>query len=124
MANRYEYIVNAGRFISPGLQTSSLPPRRRPAGASGEAVLRWGAASDFQISSSGGVTVQVRQPAYDDLPDGDENLGLIFTETERQTTVVRITNPLDANVYVDVEVIDQISFLGPDGEIRTFVLNN
>jgi len=101
-------------------------PRRRPPGASGEALLRWGKPSAFQFTSGGGFT----QPTINILPSGDEAeaddaaLGLIFTETGRLTTIVRVSNPLDANDFVDVERIDRISFQGPDGVIRTFVLNN
>jgi hypothetical protein len=101
-------------------------PRRRPSGAVGEAILRWGDPSAFQFISGGGTT----QPIYDFLPGGDEEaeddeaLGLQFTETERQVTVVRVSNPEDAADFVDVERIDRISFLGPDGLIRTFILNN
>ena len=103
-------------------------PRRRPPGASGDATLRWGEPSDFQFSSRGGTRISIIQPTFTDLPQGDDDDiaadGLIFTETERETTTVRITNPQDANDFVDVERIDRISFLGPDGVIRTFVLNN
>ena len=101
-------------------------PRRRPPGADGEATLRWGAPGVFQFITGGGVT----QPTFTVLPSGDAAeeddaaLGLIFTETGRQTTTVRISNPQDAQDFVDVERIEQISFQGPDGLIRTFVLNN
>ncbi len=120
MSSRFEFF----RGITGTRASSPLPPRRRPEGASGDAVLRWGAPSNFQVASgSGGVFIT--QPGFDELPpDDDEALGWIFTETERQTTTVRIFNPVDANDFVDVEKIDQISFLGPDGLIRTFVLNN
>ena len=103
-------------------------PRRRPPGASGDAILRWGEPSDFQFSSRGGTRIRFIQPRFSDLPQGDDDDiaadGLIFTEIERKTTTVRITNPQDSEDFVDVERIDQISFLGPDGVIRTFVLTN
>ena len=72
MPSRYEFIVGPSRFIPPGLPTSPLPPRRRPAGASGDAVLRWGRPSDFQFASTSVGRVFVTQPAYDDLPEDDE----------------------------------------------------
>ncbi len=127
MATRVEYFRRGGRTggRSIGSPSPALPPRRPPEGAAGDAVLRWGAPSNFQISSGGG-DIFITQPDFDDLPDPelDEGLGLIFTETARLTTTVRISNPLDANDFVDVEKIDQISFRGPDNVIRTFVLNN
>lgn len=123
-------VSRAGLTIGPrflaGREQVRRIPRRRPPGAVGDAVLRWGAPSNFQFLSDGGTT----QPIYNILPGGDEEarddeaLGLVFTETERQVSVVRVSNPLDAADFVDVERIDQISFLGPDGLIRTFVLNN
>ncbi len=128
MATRAEYFTRGGRFGSRSIGSPSpaLPPRRPPEGAIGDAVLRWGGPSNFQIASSFGGTF-ITQPRFDDLPDPeelDEGLGLIFTETARLTTTVRISNPLDVNDFVDVEKIDQISFRGPDNVIRTFVLNN
>ena len=95
------------------------PPRRPPPGAVGDATLRWGDPSNFQQSSGGGISIS--QP-LDDLPPLD--VVLEFTEIARETTTVRITNPLDANDFVDVERIDRITFLGPDGLIRAFILNN
>lgn len=117
--------ISGGTFGAPAAVVRRIP-RRRPPGASGEATLRWGRPSRFQFTSGGGST----QPRFTVLPPGDEAeedaaaLGLIFTETDRQTTTVRIFNPQDANDFVDVERIDRISFTGPDGVIRTFVLNN
>ena len=124
MTSRYEFIVGPSRFIPPGLPTSPLPPRRRPAGASGDAVLRWGRPSDFQFASAAVRRVFVTQPAYDTLPEDDEQVELLFTEIARETTTVRIENPSDSSQFVDVEVIDRISFKGPDGVVRTFVLSN
>ena len=129
MAFRVEFFATGRRRLgSIAPPASSPPPKRRPEGASGDAVLRWGRPSSFQMStgSGGGFT----QPRIDILPSGDdeaandEALGLIFTETARLTTTVRISNPLDAADFVDVEQIDRISFRGPDGVIRTFVLSN
>ncbi len=102
--------------------TSPSPPRRRPEGATGDAVIRWGRASNFPVSAKPNITTVVSFPTAP--VDEEEDLGLIFTETERQTTTVRIENPLDSTQFVDVERIDQITFLGPDGLARTFVLTN
>ena len=124
MTSRTEFLVNPWRFIPPGLPTSPLPPRRRPAGASGDAILRWGRPSDFQFASTAVRRVFVTQPAFDTLPEDDEQVELLFTETARVTTTVRIENPSDSSQFVDVERIDRISFVGPDGVVRTFVLSN
>ncbi len=101
--------------------TSPSPPRRRPEGATGDAIIRWGRASNFPVSAKTTLRTVVNWPT---APEDEEDLGLIFTETERQTTTVRIENPLDSTQFVEVERIDQITFLGPDGLARTFVLTN
>lgn len=121
--------IAGGTFGAPAAVVQRIP-RRRPPGATGEATLRWGAPGDFQFASNRGGGFAITQPIINRLPPGDEAeeddaaLGLIFTETTRQTTTVRITNPSDPADFVDVERIDRISFSGPDGVIRTFVLNN
>lgn len=48
------------------------------------------------------------------------------TETDRTTSVRRITNPDDASVYVDLKVIDAISFVDPksQGQETQYTLNN
>ncbi len=122
MPSRTEFLVR--RFVPPGLPTSPLPPRRRPAGASGDAVLRWGRPSDFQFASTAVHKTFVTQPAYDTLPEDDEQVELLFNEIARVTTTARISNPSDAAQFVDVERIDRISFVGPDGVVRTFALSN
>ena len=123
--------VSGGTFGAPAAVVQRIP-RRRPPGATGEATLRWGATGDFQFAAGRGGVFAKTQPIFIILPQGDEAEdedggaaeGLIFTETGRLTTIVRVSNPLDANDFVDVERIDRISFVGPDGVIRTFVLNN
>ena len=102
--------------------TSVSPPRRPPEGALGDAVLRWGRACNFRISAVPNLTTIVNWPTQPEDEEADP--GLIFTETERQTTTVRVENPDDSEQFVDVERIDQITFLGPDGIARTFVLTN
>ncbi len=123
--------VSGGTFGVPAAVVQRIP-RRRPLGATGEATLRWGATGDFQFAAGRGGAFAVRQPIFTFLPQGDDAEdedggaaeGLIFTETGRKTTTLRITNPVDSAQFVDVERIDRISFQGPDGVIRTFVLNN
>ena len=128
MADSFQVLIRRSSIRVFGAPLNqSAPPRRVPVGASGDATLRWGAASRFEIFDAGAATrpIFVATPSGDDQ-DADNPLdeGLVFTETAREVTVVRVSNPLDANDFVDVEVIDQISFRGPDGIIRTFVLNN
>ena len=47
-------------------------------------------------------------------PDGNgiiDGIGTIqYTETDRETTTVRVEDPNDPDVYVDVERIDKITF--------------
>ncbi len=124
MPSRTEFLVSRWRFLPSGLPSSPLPPRRRPAGASGDAVLRWGRPSDFQFASTAVRRIFITQPVYDELPEEDEQVELLFTETAREVTVKRMENADDANQFVYVEVIDRISVVGPDGVVRTFVLCN
>ena len=48
------------------------------------------------------------------------------TETDRTTSVRRITNPDDATTYVDLKVIDAISFVDPksQGQETQYAFNN
>lgn len=130
MTDRYELIVRPAA-VAVGRQSAvALPRFRRPPGASGDAVLTWGRESQFQFSDPPAApenAIYVNLPPIDtsdpNATDGPD-LGLIFTETARQTSTVRVFNPQDSADYVDVERIERISFRGPDGLIRTFVLNN
>ncbi len=47
----------------------------------------------------------------------------VFTEESRETSTVRIYDPTDEDVYVDVERIDQISLTSADRRI-TLVFDN
>ena len=119
--------ITSGTFGSPASTTVARIPRRRPPGATGVAVLRWGKPGVFQASQDAGSGIT--QPIFIFTPGGDTSEGdfadgLLFTEKSRETTTARITNPADAADFVDVERIDKIRFTGPDGRIRTFVLNN
>lgn len=122
MTLRYEFLVRPA-VLGPVRSPATLPQIRRPPGATGEAVHRWGRAAGFDFSAPSQPTTQVN---FDDLPDIDEPDadGLIFTETDREVEVVRITQEGNAQNWVDVERIKRISFRGEDGIIRTFVLNN
>ncbi len=124
MTAPYEFFVRAA--VGPGSQfaRNALPQIRRPPGAIGEAVHRWGRQANLSWTTPGQVTTQVI--FTDGLPpiDDPEDAARIFTETEREVDVVRVENPSDSAQFVDVERITKISFLGEDGITRTFVLNN
>ena len=120
MTSRTEFL----RTITRRRLLERRPPRRLPPGAVGDATLRWGEPSNFQLSSGGG-SPPPEQPESDLPPIGDEQDNVLeFTEVSRETTTVRISNPADPADFVDVERIDRISFKGPDGLIRAFILNN
>lgn len=119
-----------GGFLSRRLPAADRPPRRRPVGAVGDAVLRWGAPGVLQLSSNlrgfgrGGAITTIIWPDDEEEPLDEEEQGLEFQEISRAVTVVRVENPEDSEQFVDVERIDKISFRGPDGIVRTFILNN
>lgn len=130
MPTQFELIVRPAA-VAVGRQSAvALPRFRRPPGASGAAVLTVGRESRFQFSdppAAPETAIYVGLPAIDTPGAGDTTgpaLGLVFAETKRQTSTVRVTNPQDSEDWVDVERIERISFRGPDGLIRTFVLNN
>jgi hypothetical protein len=105
--------------------------RRLRPGEEAEAAIQWGAASRWTIKDN----VAPEQPSrtgvniIDDDPDPPEDVPdpvseLVYTEQWREVHVVRVSNPEDAEQFVDVEVIDRIAYLGPDNILRIFVLNN
>lgn len=107
------------------------------------AFIQWGAPSNFITpasqtdivvadefgSSFAGYVNRIQQ-------DGsifDYARELLAEEISRETRVLRIYNPIeletipnaeDRTQYLDVEVIDRITFRMPDGETLTYVLNN
>ena len=91
-----------------------------------EAEIRWGQASQFQWSvSRPDITINRNIRIIRPPPDDDPSQELIeYTETERTTETVRVSNPDDAEQYVDVERILTITFQGPNsgpsGEIEVF----
>jgi hypothetical protein len=100
-----------------------------------EAEIRWGGPSQFEYDNSDTnfTTTNNYNVTYPPGsgggtgtdPDDEVNEKTYnFTETERDTTVVRVENPNDSNVYVDIERINWIIFEGPpEGEkndIRTY----
>ena len=90
-----------------------------------EAEIRWGKASQFQWSATNPANNIINNRIIIPPPDADEVQELIeYTETERTTETVRVTNPQDADQYVDVERILTITCQGPnggpDGDIEIF----
>jgi hypothetical protein len=103
----------ASNFIAPNTQVSG------PLVVSTE--------NDFDYSSFSGTVNRIQQT--DSIFDWEREIEL--AEVERQTRTVRIYNPEELNLpveertsYLDVEVIDRISFRAPDGGRWAFVLNN
>ena len=91
-----------------------------------EAEIVWGKASQFSWSID---TPDIRKSTYvtvirHENNDDDLRQLIIFPEIERATETVRITNPQDAEQYVDVERITSITFQAPNvgekNEIQQF----
>lgn len=110
----FERVVRPSVIIESFLKDRTPKPVEIP---EQEAEIRWGKASTFQWSSTnppntggGGITVR---PGDD---EDDEEIGsqtVEFEETARSIHVVRVSNPLDDQQYVDVERIDDITFRAP-----------
>ena len=108
--------------------------RDRPANlvpvAEAEAEIRWGKASQFQWSVThpdriiNRTIIRPGPPGDDDDDDEEFEETIEYTETERTTETVRVSNPEDAEQYVDVERILTITFQGPNvgasGEITQY----
>lgn len=64
-------------------------------------------------------------PTDGTLPeDTGANSAETWTETQRETTTVRVENPEDSEQYVDVDRIDSVTLVGPDGQVRRDVYDN
>jgi hypothetical protein len=108
-----------------------LAKRRKP-GEESEASITWGQASDFTVEELKPPElpklrgIKVVNPDTGDVgEDPSAGLMLTYNEVSRSTHVTRITNPEDDQQYVDVEVIDSITFQrSSDGAYIRFVLDN
>ena len=82
-----------------------------------EAEIRWGKPSQFQWSVSQPDRIFNRTITIIRDADEEEPIPEIieYTETARTTETVRVSNPTDAEQYVDVERILTITFQGPNG---------
>ena len=88
-----------------------------------DASIRWGAAGFEQLENnqdldSFSVTLK---DAEEEEPPPDVTT-LVFTEINRKVKVIRVENPNDSDQFVMVEQIENITFDGPDGKKRKFVL--
>ena len=81
-----------------------------------EAEIRWGKPSQFQWSVTNPDRIFNRN-IYRPSPDDEDPLQELieYTETARTTETVRVSNPADAEQYVDVKRILTITFQGPNG---------
>lgn len=72
-------------------------------------ILTWTAQTDVQIFEAPSLGFQTKD---------DEQ------EVDRVTREERVENPEDSNQYVDVEIIEEITFRFPNGQTRTVTFNN
>ena len=83
-----------------------------------EAVIEWG---------NGPLGLAERTTVYDTYDPGGGGSGPsnmhILDETVRRTHVVRVYNPDNQNIWVDVEVIDSLEMVGMSG-IYTWNFSN
>lgn len=103
--------------------TTPPPARRTPVESDGDlAILTWGGEVDIDLGS-GGFTVT--NPGSSQGPtDQRQRQKKIYNEVSRTTNVVRVSNPNDAEDWVDVQRITSITFRGPDDIDIQFNLNN
>ena len=100
-----------------------------------ESEIRWGKASQFQYDASEpdysqatNTTVINSSDDNDDEnsedDDGLREMLIEFPEVARETEEIRVSNPNDATMYVDIERIKTITFEAPPtgerGDIRQF----
>lgn len=78
-------------------------------------TITWQAAASVQVTTLPGLGFTV------DLGNNNDTLQ---NETSRQTHTVRISQDGHPENFVDVELVDKISFKNPYGLIRDFNLNN
>ncbi len=67
---------------------------------------------------------EFRGPRQVDPPAEDGQAAEIWNEVERVVEVVRISDPDDSSVFVDVERISTVTMQRPDGELVQLVFTN
>lgn len=114
------------RTVRPFLPPGVRPDRGRygflggsePSGAvvdtdgNGVPDLEWGARVGAETVTLEQLGIRLQDPLMD------------FEELSRDTHVLRVTNPEDADQYVDVEVIDNIRFRNKSRQTSSYKLNN
>ena len=90
-----------------------------------EATIRWGKAGFEQVppGDDPNDNFSINLEEDDPPPAPPDQKTLVFNEIDRKVTPVRVENPDDPEQFVMVERIDNITFKGPDGIDRQFVLN-
>jgi hypothetical protein len=127
--------VSVERITRTGLPEDVLQrlrAKKPPVDDSGEADLRWGKASNFTLTESKdnqptNPSYKVNFPGSGGVTDPEvppEAQVFDFQEYGRAVEVVRVENPDDSEQWVDVERINVIVFLGPDGNYWRYTLKH
>jgi hypothetical protein len=94
---------------------------------SDDSLIRWGKPSNYGNASQTpeedrrGFRIVDPAPKKDPTEDTRKKTR-VYTEVNRTTETVRVSNPADSNQYVDVQRILTITFRGPDGVESRFEL--
>ena len=110
-------IEPADRFASANRYLQRIVDSRPPPKEAAEANIRWGASSSFGFKDADQFIYPTHRVNFPPDKDDEEFLSVAeisFSEEVRQTTEKRVENPEDSEQYVIVEVIDSITFSGPD----------
>ena len=76
------------------------------------------------VAGSALLNAQSSETQIDNTADGqDQENPLIFTETSRTTTTVRIEDDTDPTVFVDIERIDDVTFSNSSGQTLKLTFN-
>lgn len=79
------------------------------------------AANDFR---AGQLPRQIQPGAEGPVDESREEVDEEWREVARTTTTVRVSNPEDADQYVDVERAESVTLLLPDGRRVGLILDN
>ena len=107
---------DAERFLQKRL--SRVPPENTDA----DANVRWGQSGSDPSIASPQVSVTIYPPSTDPDPESDFS-ELVYYEVSRSEQEIKVVNPDDEEQFVMVKRISSITFSGPDGRGRRFVLN-
>ena len=108
------------RIVRP-FQTGNVSPPTRIAPAGDEKPSE----NVLRIIGKGGRVITYNGSSHASASYYMEAVETEFAQSpSRKTHVKRITNPDDESQFIDVEVIDEITFRGPNGQVVTLRLNN